>query len=402
MLATVEGIARRGDLLSIFVMVFLADVAIGIYRATFSLFADSLGATLTMIGIIGSIEGLTVLLTSVPIGSLSDRIERRTVVGGGLLLFAVAYSLCALSGSPALLFPIRALVGVGVASTFYVGIALLSDRVDRRQQGLSIGIYTTCMGVGFAVGSAIGGRLAEDHGYVSGFAVAAVIVMGSFAVLRLGPAWRSVRRHKRSGKNRESLTSRLALLRREPVLLAACVGYLGIAMANEGAVFNFYPLYAASLLIGPAVIGSMFSARMLASSAARLPAGALADLLSSRRIMAAAMILSILSLVGIALTTSAALLTVLLVGEGIAFGAYFASGSAAIAKHTVEDNRGIATGLFIMAGSIGVTLGPLALGVTADLWGLNTVFLLTAATLLLGLVAVIVLYSANSSRRTVG
>jgi DHA1 family multidrug resistance protein-like MFS transporter len=118
--------------------------------------------------------------------------------------------------------------------------------------------------------------------------------------------------------------------------------------------------------------------------------------------MAAAMILSILSLVGIALTTSAALLTVLLVGEGIAFGAYFASGSAAIAKHTVEDNRGIATGLFIMAGSIGVTLGPLALGVTADLWGLNTVFLLTAATLLLGLVAVIVLYSANSSRRTVG
>jgi MFS family permease len=398
MMTRVERIARRGDLLSIFAMVFLADVAIGIYRATFSLFADSLGATLTMIGIIGSIEGLTVLLTSVPIGSLSDRIERRTVVGVGLLLFAVAYFLCTLSSSPALLFPIRALIGVGVSSTFYVGIAFLSDIVDRREQGLSIGIYTTCMGVGFAVGSAIGGRLAEDFGYITGFGVAAIIVMGSFALLRFGPAWKSARRHRPTIEGRESFASRLALLKREPVLLAACVGYLGIAMANEGAVFNFFPLYAASLALGVAVIGSMFSARMLASSAARLPAGTLADLLSSRRIMTAAMILSMVSLFGIALSTSPIVLTILLVGEGIAFGMYFASGSAAVAKHTTEANRGTATGLFIMAGSIGVTLGPLALGTAADLWGLNTVFLLTAVTLLIGLVVVMILYSRSGRR----
>ena len=138
-----------------------------------------------MIGIIGSIEGLTVLLTSVPIGSLSDRIERRTVVGGGLLLFALAYFLCTLASSPALLYPIRALIGVSVSSTFYVGIALLSDIVDRPEQGLSIGIYTTCMGVGFAVGSAIGGRLAEDLGYVAGFGVACYVLgdAGQNAVL---------------------------------------------------------------------------------------------------------------------------------------------------------------------------------------------------------------------------
>ncbi len=55
----IERIARRGDLITLFAMVFLADVAIGIQRATFSFFAVSLGATLTMVGFLGGMEGLT-------------------------------------------------------------------------------------------------------------------------------------------------------------------------------------------------------------------------------------------------------------------------------------------------------------------------------------------------------
>ena len=51
----IKGIAKHGDLQALFVMVLLADVAIGIQRATFSLFASSLGATLTMPGIAGII-----------------------------------------------------------------------------------------------------------------------------------------------------------------------------------------------------------------------------------------------------------------------------------------------------------------------------------------------------------
>ncbi|MFC2046092.1 MFS transporter [Chloroflexota bacterium] len=391
----VKRIARRGDLLAIFAMIFLVDVAIGIYRATISLYASSLGATLTMIGILGAVEGLTVLLVALPIGGLSDRIDRRTVVGGGLLLFTAAYLLCSVASTPLLLYPSRALIGVSVAATFYVGIAFISDIVEEADRGLTIGIYTTCMGLGFALGAVLGGRIAEDVGYRAGYLVAAVVVLVSLALLRWGPARQGARpRPAKVGKS-EPLSAKLALLGRKPVLLAACLGYMGIAMANEGAIFNFFPLYAASLSIGVAFIGTMFSVRMLFSSAVRVPTGALVNKLSSRRLMIAALVLSMTSLFGIAFSTDPAILIVLLVGEGVAFGMYFVAGSAAVAEQTSEANRGTATGLFIMAGSIGVMLGPLALGAAADRWGLNTVFLFTAI-VLMAVVIVILTLSARS------
>ncbi|MGD2040554.1 MAG: MFS transporter [Anaerolineae bacterium] len=387
----VRRIARREDLLALFAMVFLADVAIGIQRATFSLFASSLGATLTMIGFMGGTEGLTGLLLSVPVGSLSDRVNRRIVVGGGLLLFAASYLLCALTSNPYLLYPARILTGVGVASTFYLGLALVSDIADEPDRGLSIGLYTTCMGIGFAVGSGVGGRIAEDLGFSAAFQVATVVVLASFVILRWGPVRSASQPQELATSQAQSLSTRLAILRREPVLLAACIGNLGIAMANEGATFNFFPLYAASLAISTAAIGSIFSARMLSSSAVRLPTGALADLISSRYLMVGALALSILVMFAIPFTSSSALLTLIMIGDGIAFGMYFTAGNAAIAEHSTTANRGIATGLFIMAGSIGTTLGPIGLGAAAERWGLQSVFWLTGAVLLVGLLVILYL-----------
>ncbi len=392
-------ILNRRDLLALFAMVFMADVAIGIQRATFSLFASSLGASLTMIGFMGGMEGLTGLLLAVPVGSLSDRVNRRTVVGGGLLLFAASYLLCAQISNPYLLYPIRIMTGVGVASTFYLGLALVSDIADEGARALSIGLYTTCMGVGFAIGTGIGGRVAQDFGFSVGFQMAAVIVLASFAVLRWGPAWRSsVRKEKKTGKA-ESFSTRITILRREPVLLAACIGNLGIAMANEGAIFNFFPLYAASLSISTAVIGALFSARMLSSSAARLPTGAAVGRTTSQRLMVIALATSMLCMFAIPFARSATILGLILIVEGIAFGMYFTAGNTAIAEHTTQANRGIATGLFVMAGSVGTTLGPIGLGAAAELWNLEAVFWLTGAVMLAGLL-VIVYLQAQARRRT--
>jgi MFS family permease len=387
----IERIARRGDLITLFAMVFLADVAIGIQRATFSLFAVSLGATLTMVGFLGGMEGLTGLLSAVPIGSLSDRVSRRVIVGGGLLIFAVSFLLCSVIRNPYLLFPIRVMTGVAVGSIFYLGIALVSDLADKPDQGLSIGLYTTCMGVGFAIGTGLGGRLAEDFGFSTGYQVAAVIALLSLAVFRWGLGRAPARPSMATTGKAQSLSARFSILGREPVILAACIGNLGMAMANEGAILGFFPLYAASLAIGTAVIGSIFSARMLSSSAARLPTGALSGPKTSRRLIIIAMAISMLCMFAIPFARSATMLGLILTVEGIAFGMYFTAGNAAIAEHTTAANRGLATGLFVMAGSLGVTLGPIGLGAAAERWDLGAVFWLTGAVMLVGLIVILFL-----------
>jgi MFS family permease len=95
------------------------------------------------------------------------------------------------------------------------------------------------------------------------------------------------------------------------------------------------------------------------------------------------------------------MLGLILIGDGIAFGMYFTAGNAAIAEHTTKANRGIATGLFIMAGSIGTTLGPIGLGAAAEHWTLRAVFWLTGAVLLASLLSILFLQSrARQARPT--
>ena len=378
-------IARRRDLLSLFAIIFLTDLAIGIYRTTFSLFADSLGVRLAVIGTLGGMEGLVRILVSMPIGMLSDRLERRKVLAGGLLLFALTYALTSVVTEPLVLYLLRAMIGISVASTFYIGVALIGDRADAQDQGLSIGIYTTCMGIGFAVGSGVGGRLAEDVGFRTGFVVASGVVLLALALLRWGPAWRTTRSESSGEQTRLPLSAQFKVLVKNPVILAACLGHLGISMSNEGATFGFFPLYAASLGAGKAMIGAMFSIRMIMSAGSRIPTGVLASGFRSRYLMTGALLLGMSSVLGMGFVSHPVPLTLLLAGEGVAFGVYFASASTAIAQNTEEKNRGAATGLFTTTGSVGSTVGPVGLGRAAEQWGLSSVFWITSAVLAVGL-----------------
>ena len=378
-------ITKRPELLAIFAMVFFADIAIGVARANFSLYASSLGASLAMVGTLGGTEGLTRILVSVPIGNLSDRLDRRTVLGAGLLLFVVAYGAVGIVRDPLLLFPARALMAVGIVSTFFIGIAHVSDIVSHSDQGFAIGLYTTCMGLGFAVGSALGGHVAERYGFAASFQVAAIAALVSSAILWWGPACRSDRPDSTAEASSEPVAAKLALLVREPGILAACLGNLLISMAMEGAVFNFFPLYAASLAVRKAVIGYMLSARALSSTAVRLPAGVLAGRLTSEPLMAVALVISMTAVLAIGFSTSPGILTLLLACEGIAFGIFLSAGHTAVAELTTEANRGMATGLFVMAGSTGAAVGPLIMGSVAEVWGLSAVFRLAGAAVGLGL-----------------
>jgi MFS family permease len=392
----VECIVTRRDLLAIFGMVFLADAAIGIFRPTFPLYARGLGASLTMIGALGGTEGLTRVLSFVPIGMLSDAKGRLGVLSAGLLLFAASYFLCATVSSPYWLYPVRVMTGLSMASTFFVGIAYVSDMVDRPDQGLAIGLYTTCMGLGFALGSAIGGQVAERYGYAACYRVAAVAVLVGFALLRWVSSAKSRGRGAASAAISEPLSAKLALLVREPNILAASLGNLLISVVLEGAIFNFFPLYTASLSVSEAAIGSMFSVRALMSTAARLPTGALTTRFSSRHLMVLALVLAMTLVLSISFLTAPTALGIALAVEGIAYGMFLASGHTAVAEHSTESNRGTATGVYSMAGSLGVVLGPFALGPVADWWGLTTVFWLTGAMVFLGIV--VVLYMSHRQR----
>jgi len=397
-LRRIGAVLSRKEILALCLMILTADIVAGIIQPSFSLFATSLSASLTLIGSLAAVEGLTRIVASVPVGILSDIRGRKDVMTGGMLCFGLAAFLFTFVQNPYWLFPMRILIGLAMVATFFVGVAYIGDIVSERDRGLVIGLYTTFMGSGFAVGSAIGGQVASQWSYAASFRVAALVALAGCLIGRWGlasPEGMPKADPANPAPDTVDRPSRWALLR-DRKIAAASIANLGNNMWYSGLVASFFALYADSLGIGQAAIGTMFALRALMSASARLPTGVFSSRISPRKLMIAALGLAAAAIVAISGSQDAALLTVLLAVEGVAYGMFLTSGQAYVTQNSSEKNRGAAVGIYSTAGGIGSTGGPFILGLIAQQWGLQAVF--WAMALMIAICVAAVLWLANGGK----
>src|SRR5205814_7080441 len=86
-----------------------------------------LGASPTMIGLLFASFGVTLLIVSVPMGAMSDRLGRKGPIVGGLIALSAASVLFAFADTLPWLFAARLVQGAADAITWVVGFALVAD-----------------------------------------------------------------------------------------------------------------------------------------------------------------------------------------------------------------------------------------------------------------------------------
>jgi MFS family permease len=388
--ATYRRLLRR-EVVDICILIFIADVVVGIQIPIFPLFAVGLGSSLGLLGLITALRGFTWLVASVPIGVLSDRLDRKTVLTAGMLVYAVAFVLYALTPSPGWLFLPRALQAVAMVATFPLGIAYIGDVVEARDRGTAIGVYTAAMGSGFAVGPLVGSWVGSSRGYPAAFMVGAVLAVAG-AVF----AWKRLI-SKQDLPAAGALPSRsfdlpaFRALLREPAVIMACIANMAMTFSMAGAIFTYFPIYARGAGIGTVTIGSLFAWRSIASASGRIPMGPLSARLPAHWTLTAVLVCEAAIVLGISRTQSVPVLTVLLIFEGLFFGVFLVSSQSAVSAASGQSNRGAAIGLFWMAGSLGELFGLSALGLVAQSIGLIASFetvsvvVIVAAGVVLGL-----------------
>ena len=381
--ATYRRLLRR-EVVDICILIFIADVVTGVQIPVFPLFTTSLGASLGLLGLITAVLGLTRLASALPIGMLSDRLDRKTVLVGGMLAFAAAFVLYAVTPSPGLLVVPRAVQAIAMVATFPLGIAYIGDIVESRDRGAAIGVYTAAMGSGFAVGPLIGSWVGSVAGYPAAYLCGAVIAV-------VGAGFGAVRLINKKVTPADSAVApslvdlpALALLIRQPSMLMACVANIAMTLSMTGAIFTYFPVYARAAGISTITIGSLFAWRSIASATGRVPMGPLSARLPAHWTLAAVLVVEASIDVGISRTVSPLVLTALLILEGIGFGVFLVSGQSAVSEAAGRTNRGAAVGMFWMAGSIGDLFGPIVLGVIAQERGLMAVFQASAGAVLVG------------------
>ncbi len=295
---------------------------------------------------------IPILIISIPVGRLADRIGRRPLLLGGLVLTGLGSILIAISGALPPLLIGRAVQGIGSTLSWVAALALVSDlaRPGRKGEAIGFALAANSLGAigGPALGGVVGGAVSFEAPFllVSGIA-ASLFAIGFFVLPRSIPA---------SGKA-QGVRGVGSLFRRSAALPAA-VAIVGAAIL--GLIDFVIPLdLDREFGTSATTIGLLFAAVALVDAAVSPFAGAAGDRLGRRPVAFTGSVI---------MAVSGLLLVVLggLAGTAVALGV-LAFGLAATFAATVpwldeafgELDRGLAYGGLNLVYALGYTLGPL-------------------------------------------
>ena len=270
-----------------------------------------------------SISTLTLAISLVVSGAVSDRIGRKKLMASAMIGAGVLTVLSAFAQNYAQLLVLRALLGVALGGMPAVAMAYLAEEIDRPSLGVSMGMY-----IG---GSALGGMLARvlvsmiSDFYSWRVALAAVGAAGLYAAWEFcrslpaqvnfnaaRPGWRSLVQGARGH------------LRDEGMPWLFLLGFL--LMGVFVSLYNYisYRLLGAPFHLGHSAVGAMSLLYMIGIFSS-VWAGRMADRFGRRNVL---WIVMALTMAGLVLTLSTSL-PVLVGGLALVTFGFFASHSIA-------------------------------------------------------------------------
>jgi MFS transporter, DHA1 family, multidrug resistance protein len=373
------------------VLVAINQLGFGAVVAVLALYARSFGVGQSAIGLSIAVYGLARFLVAVPAGQLADRVGRRGVLALGGLVSAAGNLLCAGAPSYALFIGGRFVAGAGAALVLIGGTIVLADITTPANRGRTMGIYQGVFLFAVGVGPVPGGLLAERFGLTAPFlvytiagAVAAVVAWISIPETRAGQSTAAAvaaAELPAFGAQIRLLTGRMGFV------LATLISFMG-AVARTGALFNVIPVLARDRLgLGADRIGVGLALASLVGLVVIYPSGMLVDRVGRKLLIVPATVMSAASMLVFIVAPSYGWFLAGCVVWSLATGVSGAAPAAYAADVAPPGMNAAAMSTFRMLSDAGYVLGPIALGLLADLFGADValaaaaVLLATAATL---------------------
>lgn len=359
-------------------------LGVGVIVPILPLYAQEMGASAFMVGLIFSSFSASRALVVPYVGILSDRMGRKLFLEIGLLGYAILAVVLLWTPSPLGLVVNRTVQGVFAAMILPVTMAMVAELSLAGREGTAFGSFNTWLLLGFGIGPVVGGLAYDLWGVWANFLSMAFTSLISLAMVHwLVPA----RPVKLGASAPPSWGLQLALLKDRPMLgVFLCRAGQALGM---GCFVAFVPVLGHLQGLDSTRTGALLTINVLAMIAVQVPAGRLADRLPRLPLAGWGQVVSGLCKMVLPLTAGFWPLAALMVLEGLAAGFSLPALTAYATQRGRELNvgMGVTMGFFTLAMSLGVFIGPIAGGWLSDIMGMTGAFYLAGAATLLGALA---------------
>ena len=350
----------------------------------FALYAGDLeGVTPALTGLAIGVYGITQALLQIPAGMLSDRIGRKPVIIGGLLVFAFGSVVAAQAESIHLVILGRALQGAGAIAAAIM--ALVADLTREEHRIKAMALIGMSIGLSFALALILGPVLDRWVGVPGIFWITAVLALAGILVVGfVVPRPPLARMHREA----EAVPAQFGRVLRNPDLLRLDFGILVLHMVLTSS-FVVLPLVLRDQAgLDAASHWQVYLPVLVGSVLAMLPFIILAERKGRiKPVFLGAVALLVVAEAGLFLISPTLMHVVfLLFVFFVAFNLLEAMLPSLISRVAPVDCRGTAMGVYSSSQFLGAFLGGALGGLVHGRFGMQAVFLFAALALLAWLV----------------
>jgi len=327
-------------------------------------FAESFGAGPVMVGFIVAASTMTGVLLKLPVGTLSDLVNRSRLMLVGVLAFALPPFVYPLVPNLEVLTVLRVVHGLATAVFTPLVLAMVAELYPAAR-GAALGWYTSAAQGGGLLGPVLGGWIIDRAGYTETF-----LTGGGFGLVGLAlylVLWWRYPVPSRAVKL-EAKTLLLNVLHglravlRHFQMVAVSVTEASKMVAN-GTLMAFLPLYGLSIGLSLAESGLLFGIQGFTSFLSKPIMGRVSDRVGRRPLITLGLLICGIAIMAVPQTTHLGWLSLCAAGFGFGEAIITSSSAAMIADLGNAENVGAGMGLRGTIMDIGHASGPIVAGV---------------------------------------
>lgn len=350
---------------------FCAMLGIGIIAPVLPLYAKTFGASGVALGMVIGSFSFSRTGGMIVSSELAEHVDRKKLLLFGLAFYAAASIAYTFASTTEALILIRVGHGIGSAMVVPITMAIAAEVAPKGREGVFFGSLQGALFLGVGFGPLLSGFLAENIGFKAPFyAMTALTVLSMILVAFFLPGTLSPQGNG-AGFSGMGMAFRGILSDREMLI----VFFFQFCSAMcRGALVMMIPLLASGLNLSLAGIGVVVSLNSLSTGLLQRISGKLADNVHKHKLIIIGGFISAVTLIGLPSLTSPWSLSV----ASIAFGVGHAFASPSLAATAASRGKlygsGRIMGLFNIAFSLGMTIGPVTVGLMLDYTGNGTPF----------------------------